>query len=203
MEKLSITISPEDWGSLITKYNADSKKVKLADFTEGTINVDTGVTGSLTKRQGGVNYNPVALPAAPKDQFEAIFSDGTRHLLVAANGEIRYSSGDNVFNTVVNGTGYSTIANFEFATTQDRVYGGNAVNAPIVYDRTLNYGGVAYTAPRIKNMGAQAPGTAATAAIAAGGALPVCAPTYKITYLYYDAEESNGSPASNVATTNH
>lgn len=202
MEKLSITISPEDWGNLITKYNADSKKVSLADFTDGTINVDTDVTGSLTKREGGVNYNPVALPASPKDQFEAIFSDGARHLLVVANGEIRYSSGDNAFNTVVNGTGFSALANFEFATTQDRVYGGNAVNNPIVYDRNTTYGGVVYTAPRTKLMGAQAPIAAPTApgAGAAGGAVPAGAHTYKVTYLYYDFQESNGSPASGVCT---
>lgn len=201
MEKLNLTISPEDWGSLVTKYNADSKKVSLASFTDGTFNVDTDITGSLTKREGNVNYNPTLLPAAPKDQFEAIFSDGARHLLVAMNGEIRYSSGDNVFNTVVNGSGFSTVANFEFATTQDRVYGGNGVNAPIVYDRNVNYGGVVYTAPRIRTMGVQAPGTAATAAVAAGGAVPAGTHTYKVTFIYYDFEESNGSPASNNAVT--
>lgn len=201
MEKLSTIISPEEWGSLITKYRPDSKQVTLADFTDGTVNTDTDVAGTLTKRKGGPNYNTTLLAAAPKDQFEAIFSDGARHLLVVANGEVKYSSGDTIFNTVVNGTGFSTQANFEFITTQDRVYGGNGVNAPIVYDRNTNYGGVVYTAPRIKTMGVQAPGTAPTVAIAAGGAVPVGAHTYKITYLYYDFEESNGSPASAVATT--
>lgn len=201
MEKLTLTISPEDWGSLITKYNSDSKKVSLASFTEGTVNVDSDVTGSLTKREGNVNYNPTPLAAALKDQFEAIFSDGARHLLVVANGEIRYSSGDSIVNSVVNGTGFSAGANFEFATTQDRVYGGNGVNAPIVYDRNTSYGGVTYTAPRIKTMGASAPGTAPTVAVVAGGAVPVGSHTYKITYLYYDSEESNGGPASGLATT--
>lgn len=201
MEKLSLTISPEDWGSLITKYNADAKKVSLASFTEGTVNVDTDVTGSLTKRPGSVNYNPTLLAAATKDQFEAIFSDGARHLLVAANGEIRYSSGDNIFNSVVNGTGFSSQANFEFANTQDRVYAGNGVNTPIVYDRNTAYGGVVYTAPRIKNMGAQAPGAAPSVAVVAGGSVPVGNHTYKVTFLYYDSEESNGGPASSIATT--
>lgn len=201
MKKLSIAISPEEWGSLITKYRADSKKLTLADFTEGTVNADTDVAGTLTKRKGGPNYNPTLLPASPKDQFEAIFSDGARHLLVAANGEIRYSSGDTIFNTVVNGTGFSTLSNFEFATTQDRVYGGNGVNSPIVYDRNPTYGGVVYTAPRIKVMGVQAPGTAPTAGTpTAGGSVPNGAHTYKVTFLYYDAEESNGSPASGVQT---
>lgn len=201
MEKLTIDISPEDWGHLITKYNADSKKVTLADFTEGTVNAETDVTGSLTKRKGGPNYNTTLLAAAPKDQFEAIFSDGTRHLLVVQSGEIKYSSGDTIFNTVVNGTGFSASGNFEFATTQDRVYGGNGVNAPIVYDRGTSYGGVAYTAPQIKTMGAQAPSSAPTAgAPTAGGSVPAGAHTYKITFLYYDTEESNGSPASGVQT---
>lgn len=201
MEKLTLTISPEDWGSLITKYNADSKKVTLASFTQGTVNIDSDITGSITKREGNVVYNPIALPAAPKDQFEAIFSDGARHLIVVANGEFRYSSGDNVFNTVINGSGYSAVANFEFATTQDRVYGGNGVNSPIVYDRNTTYGGVVYTAPRIRTMGLQAPVSAPSVAVAAGGAVPIGPHRYKITYLYYDSEESNGSPASAVATT--
>jgi len=201
MEKLTVHIAPEDWGHLITKYNANSKKVTLADFTDGTVNVETDVTGALTKRKGGPNYNTVLLAAAPKDQFEAIFSDGTRHLLVVQSGEIKYSSGDTIFNTVVNGTGFSASGNFEFATTQDRVYGGNGINAPIVYDRSTLYGGVAYTAPQIKTMGAQASSTAPTAGTpTAGGSVPDGAHTYKITFLYYDSEESNGSPASGVQT---
>lgn len=201
MEKLTLNISPEDWGHLITKYDNASPKLTEADFTEGTVNVESDVTGDLTKRQGGPNYNGTLLAAAPKDQFEAIFSDGTRHLLVVQSGEIKYSSGDTIFNTVVNGTGFSATGNFEFATTQDRVYGGNGINAPIVYDRSTSYGGVSYTAPQIKAMGAQAPSSAPTAgAPTAGGSVPAGAHTYKVTFLYYDAEESNGSPASGVQT---
>lgn len=201
MEKLSFNICPEDWGHLITKYNSASQKLTVADFTDGTINAESDVTGSLTKRKGGPNYNATLLAAAAKDQFEAIFSDGTRHLLVVANGEVRYSSGDTIFNSVVNGSGFSATANFEFATTQDRVYGGNGVNAPQVYDRGTSYGGVVYTAPRMRPMGAQAPASAPTIAVVAGGAVPVGGHTYKITFLYYDSEESNGGPASAVATT--
>lgn len=201
MDKLTLNISPQDWGNLVTKYNSSSRKLSIADFTDGTVNVESDVTGSLTKRKGGPNYNATLLAAAPKDQFEAIFSDGARHLLVVQSGEIKYSSGDTIFNTVVNGTGFSATGNFEFATTQDRVYGGNGINAPIVYDRTTSYGGVTYTAPRIKTMGAQAPSSAPTVAVVAGGSVPVGSHTYKITFLYYDSEESNGSPASALATT--
>jgi hypothetical protein len=201
MEKLTISISPEDWGHLITKYNADSAKVSLADFTEGTVNVESDVTGSLTKRKGGPNYNATLLASAPKDQFEAIFSDGARHLLVVQSGEVKYSSGDTIFNTVVNGTGFSATGNFEFATTQDRVYMGNGINAPQVYDRATLYGGVSYTAPRMKAMGVQAPSSAPVAgAPTAGGSVPNGAHTYKVTYLYYDSEESNGSAVSGVQT---
>lgn len=199
MEKLEITISPEDWGSLVTKFSP--QKISIAEFSDGTINLDTDANGSITKRKGGPNYNTALLAASPKDQFEAIFSDGARHLLVVQSGEIKYSSGDTIFNTVVNGTGFGAGSNFEFATTQDRVYGGNATNSPIVYDRATSYGGVTYTAPRVRTMGAQAPLTAATATVAAGGAVPIGSHTYKVTYLYYDFEESNGSAASNIATT--
>jgi hypothetical protein len=201
MDKLSITIDPEQWGDLVTKYQPHSPRLDQTDFTAGTVNLDTDTNGSLAKRKGGVNYNGTPLATPIKDQYEAIFSDGTRHLLVVANGEIRYSSGDTVFNTIVNGTGYSTGGNFEFATTQDRVYGGNAINSPIVYDRVTNYGGATYTAPRIKTMGVAAPVSAPTGSIAAGGAVPVGGHTYKITFVYYDSEESNGSPASALLTT--
>lgn len=201
MEKLTLQVSPQEWGHLITKYKSNSKKVTTADFTEGTINVETDSTGSLSKRKGGPNYNTTLLAAAPKDQFEAIFSDGVRHLLVVQSGEIKYSSGDTIFNTVVNGTGFSASGNFEFVLTQDRVYGGNGINSPQVYDRITSYGGVAYSAPRLKAMGAQAPSSAPTAgAPTAGGNVPNGAHTYKITFLYYDSEESNGSPASGVQT---
>lgn len=202
MEKLTVNISPEEWGSLVTKYTPGSKKLTLANFTDGTVNVETDVNGSLTKRPGSTNYNAAALAAAPKDQFEAIFSDGARHLIVVQSGEFKYSTGDTLFNTVVNGTGYTSGANFQFVTTQDRVYGGNIANPPVVYDRVTSYGGVGYTAPQIKVMGAQAPSSAPTAGTpTSGGAVPNGSHTYKVTFLYYDFEESNGSPSSGVQTT--
>jgi len=50
-------------------------------------------------------------------------------------------------------------------------------------------------------MGAQTPSSAPVAgAPTAGGAVPNGAHTYKVTYLYYDFEESNGSAASGVQT---
>lgn len=201
MKKVEINIAPDEWGHLTTKYSPKNKRLSNGDFTDGTVNVDTDVNGSLTKRKGDVNYNVTLLAAASKDQFEAIFSDGTRHLLVVQSGEIKYSSGDGVFNTIVNGTGFSVGGNFEFATTQDRVYLGNGINNNQVYDRSTSYGGVAYTAPRLREMGVAAPGSAPTVAVVAGGAVPVGSHTYKITFVYHDNEESNGGPASAVATT--
>jgi hypothetical protein len=202
MDRLTISIDPEQWGNLITKYQPHSPRLKEEDFTAGTINLDTDTNGALSKRKGSVNYNTSLLAAAPKDQYEAIFSDGARHLLVVTNGTFKYSSGDTIFNSVTNGSGFNAGANFEFATTQDRVYGGNKVNPSIVYDRVAVYGGAApVTVPAIRTMGVQVPATAPTAgAPTAGGSVPNGAHTYKVTFQYYGSEESNGSAASGVQT---
>jgi len=138
MDKLEQSINPKDWGNLVTKFTPDSNKLSVTDFTDGTVNIDTDFNGSMTKRSGYVQYNSNDLNDIPKDQFEGIFSDGSHHLLTVSGGEIEYSSGDGVINSVVNGTGYSIGANFEFALTQDRIYGGNGVDSPIVYDRTAS-----------------------------------------------------------------
>jgi hypothetical protein len=50
-------------------------------------------------------------------------------------------------------------------------------------------------------MGAQVPSSAPTfAADTAGGSVPAGGHTYKVTFLYYDSEESNGGPASALHT---
>ena len=201
MKKVELALPVNEWSTLKSKYAPDIKQVLTDEFTRGTINIDTQTKGAITKRKGAVTYNPTALALAFKDQYEAIFSDGVRHTLAVQSGEVKYTSGDRIFNTIENGTGFAPESNFEFEITQDRVYGGNGANDPIVYDRTTNYGGVVYTAPRIRNMGVQAPLTAPSVAVVAGGSVPVGGHTYKITYLYYDFEESNGGPASAVATT--
>lgn len=196
MDLAEIEVSPEEWDDLVTKYAPDHPIIKQNNFTDGTKNIDTDNTGNIVKRKGLVDYS--TLPSSPKDQFEAIFSDGVHHLLTVDSGNLRYSSGDGTENLVT--AGYSSILNFEFATIRDRVYFGNTITAQ-VYDRTASYGGVAYTAPKTKVMGAQAPTAAPAVAVAAGGAVPVGAHTYKITFVYYGSEESNGGPASAVATT--
>lgn len=199
MRQVGVTIPAQEWGTLKSKYPVNSGLITLNDFTKGTVNIDTQRKGVITKRKAGVTYNSTAFPAPAKDQYEAIFSDGARHLLEVDSGVLRRSTGDTIFVDVT--SGYSAISNFEFATTQDRVYFGNAINAAQVYDRVSNYGGVGYTAPKTKDMGAQAPSAAPSVAVQAGGSIPVGAHTYKVTFLYYGSEESNGGPSSVVATT--
>jgi hypothetical protein len=197
MKKLQISVPENGWGSLNTKYPSESGFVASNEFTEGTYNLETATNGNIRKRKGGVtNYT---LPNPPKDQYEAIFSDGTRHLLTVDNGNLRYSSGDAQYHLV--DAGLTAAVNCEFATTQDRVYFGNGVQQK-VYDRVTNYGGVTYTFPTqtIKTMGCQAPLTAPTATLASGTNVPDGPHTYRVTFLYYNSEESNGGPSSNTVT---
>jgi hypothetical protein len=198
MKKVSITLPTADWGHVKTKYPSSSKYLTPDDFTSGTQNVDTTSKGVLYKRLGGTLYS--SLSTAPKDMYEAIFSDGTHHLLTVDNGNLKYSPGDSSETLVT--AGYSATANFEFATAFDRVYFCNGA-ANQVYDKTTTYGGVTYTAPKTKTMGCQVPASAPTAALVVDGTanrVPAGAHTYKITYLYYGSEESNGSAASGVVT---
>lgn len=201
MKKVEIKIPGDNtaWGTLKTKYPADSEFVGQNELTGESKNFDTNKKGIITKRKDEVLYNPTDFTYAPKDQYEAIFVDGVRHLLVVANGTLKYSSGGGTFSDVT--TGYSANGNFEFTIYDDRVYFGNGINPDQVYDRATSYGGVAYTAPKTKAMGAQAPSSAPTAgAGTAGGSVPDGGHTYKVTFLYYDLEESNGGTASNLVT---
>lgn len=196
MKKITDILSPKEWESIVTKYSPSSKQVSLANFTTGTKNIETDVNGNITKRPGGTVYD--TLPSSARDLYEIIFTDGVRHLLSVDSGNLRYSSGDGVSH-FVNG-GYSVTANFEFVTASNKAYFDNGVDSPQVYDKTVSYGGVTYSVPRTKIMGAQAPLTAPTVTLAAGGSVPDGAHTYKITFLYYDFEESNDGPSSAVVT---
>ncbi len=266
------------WAGLVTKYPAASDYVSPDEFTTGSKNLDTNVRGVVTKRLGGVTLGSGS--TAFRDQFEAVFVDGTRHLLMMDSGTLKYTAGDGVLTSVV--SGYTAAANMEFGIYQDRVYFGNGVSAAQVYDRTVSYGGayslpvtltvvsyaglagdtvtigsttltagVEWTAgtsndatatslaaaidalsgvaasavgavitvtsetphivrlsdstnltiasvasPRVKAAGAQAPTSALSAATGAGGNVPADTYTYKVTFLYYDSEESNGGTTS-------
>jgi len=188
-----------EWGTIKTKYPKNSGFVADNELTGSSKNFESSTKGVLKKRFGGTFYNSTALTSSIKDQYEAVFNDGAHHTLAVESGILSYTPGDGIFTTVT--SGYSTAGSFEFSTYNDRVYMGNGVDAPQVYDRTTSYGGVAYSAPRTKVMGAQAPSAAPTfAADTAGGNVPAGAHTYKVTYLYYGSQESNPGPASAVRT---
>jgi hypothetical protein len=200
MRKVEISLPVSGrWGQTKTKYPSDSKIIDPDDLTAGSKNFVTDANGTLKKRPGSADYADTA--AAVKDQYEAIFADGVRHLLVVdGNGRLTYSPGDQTITEVV--TGLTNPGLFEFEMYNDRVYLGNK-DVTKVYDRTTSYGGVAYSAPQLKDMGCQAPSSAPTAPASgsgAAGSVPAGAHTYKVTFVYYDTEESNGSAASTVCT---
>jgi hypothetical protein len=203
MNKQSIPLpgSNRKWGTYVSKYQPDSSEVLDNMFTSGSKNFITDQTGMIDKRQGGVQWNRTSFGNAAQDTYEAIFTSGARHFLRVGGGTLSASTGTGLFDTIT--SGYSTLGNFEWATYQNRVYGDNGINSPQTYDTATSYGGVTYsfTTGKTKVMGAQAPNSAPTSgAYTAGGSVPVGSHTYKVTFLYYGAEESNGSPASAVQT---
>jgi hypothetical protein len=198
MQKLQISVPIGKWGTLKTKYPVDSNIIDPADFTAGTKNLQTSVKGLITKRPGGVIYSTLSTSA--KDQYEAIFSDGVHHLLTVDDGILNYSTGNQIEHQALSGLSDSLYN--EFVTIQDRIYFSNGVTAKI-YDRTTSYGGVSYTFPTntIKDIGCQIPQSGVTfAADSSGGSVPVGGHHYKITFVYYGSEESNGGPASALHT---
>ncbi len=200
MQKFDLVLPQGRWGGLKSKYPPDSQQVTMNDFSEGTFNVETDVKGVITKAKGGVEYAQLA--GEPKDQYEAIFEDGSHHLLTVRDGVIEYSSGDGNINPVTNGSGFIASSNFEFVTILNRIYGGNKANPPQVYDRATSYGGsTPVTAPIMKVMGCQVPTSGFSfSSFQAGGNVPDGSYTYKITYLYYGFEESNGALETGTIT---
>lgn len=203
MNKQSVVLPgpSRKWGSYISKYQPDSSDVLDNMFTANSKNFITDQTGMIDKRQGGVQWNRTNFGNVAKDTYEAVFESGARHFLRVGGGILSASTGTGLFDVIT--SGYSLLGNFEWVTYQDRSYGDNGVNAPQVYDIATSYGGVTYsfTTAKTKTMGAQAPLTAPTSgAYTAGGAVPVGSHRYKVTFMYYDSEESNGSPASAIQT---
>lgn len=206
MDKVTLDIPRNEdgkWGSYISKYPADSGKIPGNAFTNGTRNVITSATGNADKRPGGAIWNPNSLlSGAALDQYEGIFQSGTRLFIVNDAGTLKASTGNGLFTSIT--AGFANPSNFEFATYQDRVYGCNGVDAPIVMDTITSYGGVTYsfTTAKTKAMGAQAPGSAPTATRntdSTVGQIGAGSHTYKVTFVYYSGvEESNGSTASAV-----
>jgi hypothetical protein len=190
------------WDSYISKYQPDSQKVLDNMFTANSKNFVTDQTGMIDKRQGGVIWNRTTFSGPAADSYDAIFESGAQHYIRVGQGVLSASTGNGIFNVIQ--PGFSTFGNFEFVTYQDRVYGDNGVDAPIVYDTATSYGGVSYsfTTAMTKIMGAQPPLTAPVSHTpTSGGAVPVGPHRYEITFEYYSEEESNGSIPSNVETT--
>jgi hypothetical protein len=209
MQKTSVLIpGPQGkWGSYVSKFPPDSGRVLDSMMTAGTRDVITARSGQADKRFGGSIYNPNSLlSAAPLDQYEGVFLNGVRLLLVNDSGTLKSSSGNGIFTTITNGTGFNSQANFEFSTYQSRVYGDNGVDGPVVIDTVTTYGGVTYpvNGARVRPMGVQAPVSAPVAALnvdSTANQVPAGGHTYKVTFVYYNgAEESNGGPASNLVT---
>jgi hypothetical protein len=198
MQRSRFRLPQQVWGTTASKYPANDAHVGPDDFTNGTKNMETETVGALQKRLGDSNYEASPSTGTIKDMYEAVFVDGTHHLLRVRSGTLEYSPGSGTFSTVT--SGYSSIGNFEFAQYADRTYFGNGIDNPQVYDKVSSYGGVSYTAPKTKQMGAQAPGSALTAAVGAAGSVPAGTYSYKVTYLYYDFEESNGGTASGTVS---
>lgn len=196
MKEITQPIPEQSWDTINSKYPANSIFVGNDQLTAGSKNFETDIRGVITKRQDKTLYGTISAPE--KDAYEAVFSDGVHHRLSMQAGSLYYTSGDGANNLVQ--AGYSSLGNMEFASYFDRVYFGNGIDNPQVYDRVTTYGGVIYTAPKTKVMGAQVPSSAPTAAVGAAGNVPIGSYTYKITYLYYDFEESNGSTASAVVS---
>jgi len=204
MNKQSVVLPGQQgaWGSYISKYQPDSSKVLDNMFTAGSKNFVTDQTGMIQKRQGGIQWNRTSFPEAAKDTYEAVFENGARHFLRVGGGVLSASTGTGLFDTIT--SGYSSFGNFEWTTYQDRTYGCNGVNSPQTYDAATSYGGVTYsfTTGKTKVMGAQAPTSTLTSGTpSAGGNIPIGPHAYKVTFMYYGAEESNGSPSSAVQTT--
>lgn len=193
MDKIKFLLPRNKWGTLKSKYKPESNYVTPDEFTSGSYNFITNTDGTIEKRPTSVQYNSSLLNGFGRDQFEAIFTSGTHHLLVMDGGVLKFSTGDTNFSVAQ--SGFTTTASMEYAMYQNRVYMDDSVDAPGVYDITASYGGVTYSIPQYKTMGAQmpvsAPGFAADSGTGLTGSFH-----YIITFLYYGFEESNGGPTS-------
>jgi len=199
MNKTKITLPVQNWGTLKSKYKPESNYVSNDEFTAGSYNFLTNISGAITKRPTDIVYNATALTNAGKDQFEAIFNNGTHHLLFMDGGALKYTTGDTLTHTAA--SGYTAVASMEYCMFQNRVYFGNGVDSPGVYDLAAAYGGVSYTPPQVKSMGCAAPSSAVTFDADSGSTgVPTGAYYYKVTFLYYGFEESNGGTISGLHT---
>ena len=197
MQKSKLNIPVNKWGTIKSKYKPESKYVSPDDFTAGSNNFVTNISGAIEKRPTDLQYNPASLINIGQDQFESIFANGVHHLLLMDGSDLKYTTGDGIINTAT--TGFVSTASMEYQMFQNRVYFDNGIDNPSVYDITTNYGGVTYSVPQVKQMGAQPPSSAVTFAADSGTGITGSF-HYKVTFLYYGFEESNGSIPSALHT---
>ena len=200
MKKNKFTLPVQKWGTIKSKYQPESNYVSPDEFTVGSNNFITNVTGAIEKRPTDAQFNSTSLSAPGRDAYEAIFANGIHQLLFMDNGTMKYITGPTGMTTLA--SGFVPTASMEYVEYQNRIYFDNGIDSPGVYDITTSYGGVSYS-PQVRNMGAQPPAVipkVSFAADSAGGSVPVGGHTYRVTFLYYGFEESNGGATSNLRT---
>lgn len=201
VDKIQLEIPTREFGTLNTKMAPDSKFVDIDEFTDDSQNFDT-INGTIEKRDG-LTVFASGLLGYINTQYETVFNDGSRDLLSCASGTILFTTGDGEYVPIL--SGYTATADFEFTNYQDRIYGVNGLNDNFVLDNNTSYGGVTYTFDGLKSkeMGAQPPVSGIVVPATddgTAGSVPDGIHHYKLTFMYYDFEESNPSPASTAVT---
>ncbi|MBK8467992.1 MAG: hypothetical protein IPL32_19430 [Chloracidobacterium sp.] len=109
-------------------------------------------------------------------------------------------------NSTENGTTVSITSTLVgvLGNAQTLALGGGNTGTMVISGATLTGGVDPVVVPKTKAMGLAVPSAAPTTALvvdSTANQVPAGAHTYKVTFLYYDFEESNGSPASTPAVT--
>jgi hypothetical protein len=200
MNKQKLSIPTGKFGTIKSKYQPESNSVGNDEFTAGSNNFVTNNTGAIEKRPADSIFSVSPFTNQPTDQYEAVFPNGVRHMLVMDGPTLKYSAGNGSYASM--SQVFTAGASMEYAPYQGRIYLDNGIDAPMVYDITPNYGGVTYSVPHLTLMGAFAPTTApiVPASGSSGGAIPDGTYFYTITYVYYGDEESDAGLTSTAVT---
>ena len=129
------------WQTLNTKYSPLTDTVTPNMFTAGSTDFITHLSGDIEKRWTDQIYNTSGLVGPLADQFEMVFSNGTRHLLFRNKSTLYYSPGNGATYPVfpVNPDG-----SLEYTSYLNRAYIDNGIDTPFSYDIVGTYGGVNY-----------------------------------------------------------
>ena len=161
--------------------------------------IDTPQVADRTTAYGGITYLPVTFTVSA---FASLAGDSV------TIGSSTFTEGVNWTAATDNPTTAESLraaidAHADYIATRS----GSVVTVrPVKYavkasttDAT-NLAMAAVTALRVRAHGAQAPTAALTSAVGAGGNVVAGSYFYKVTFLYYDAEESNGGTISSVVS---